>query len=117
MPVLANEDQGCADTLNVTDTTIVTTGIAHTKTLEKLTIYPNPVSNVLYISVDNDQVIKDNGAIKMVCLYTITGTIVQQIDANTNKLTLNITSIPNGMYMVKVFTADGIAQVTKLLKE
>lgn len=117
MPVLQSEDSGCLDSLQLPDTT--TTNHTNDTTLSTkevslangIDLYPNPATNTVIIKTGN------NDAIKMICLYTVTGSIVQQIETNTNKVILNITSLPNGMYLVKVFTADGKAQVTKLLKE
>ncbi|MBS1779629.1 MAG: T9SS type A sorting domain-containing protein [Bacteroidetes bacterium] len=111
MPILQSADQSCVDTFSFPSYYPFPLSIPKIENDKVLTVYPNPATDVVTIETGNQH------TIKKVTLYTLTGLVMQQIEANTSKLTLNIASIPNGMYLVKVFTNDGKAQVTKLLKE
>ncbi len=110
MPVLANEDQGCADTLNVTDTTTISTGIANTKALEKLTIYPNPVSSVIYISVDDNQLIRD------IAVFNVLGNKIEQVHINGSKASIDVSKWPTGLYLVRVQLSNDVF-LSKIQKE
>jgi len=110
MPVLANEDQGCADTLNVTDTTTITTGIAHAKALEKLTIYPNPVSSIIYISVDDNQLIRD------ITVFDILGNKIEQVHVDGSKASIDVSKWPGGLYLARVQLRNDVI-LSKIQKE
>ncbi|MBS1779627.1 MAG: T9SS type A sorting domain-containing protein [Bacteroidetes bacterium] len=110
MPVLPNEDQGCADTLNVTDTTIITTGIAHAKALEKLTIYPNPVSSIIYISVDDNQLIRD------IAVFDILGNKIEQVHVDGSKASIDVSKWPGGLYLARVQLSNDVI-LSKIQKE
>jgi len=58
-------------------------------------IYPNPVSDILYIKSDN---------IQQVEIYDLTGRLL--IKENTSSI--NVNNLKPGIYIVKVTTADGV---------
>jgi hypothetical protein len=68
---------------------------------ESLTAYPNPARNMISIPVGNLE-------ISSVVIYDVTGKIVstQDVSSTSNNLTLDVTSIPNGMYIVALNKAD-----------
>jgi hypothetical protein len=78
-----------------------------------LTIYPNPVNKVIYIS--------SNKTIRKIMLLSITGQVVaEQVPA---QLQPGIYSIPvtdrmrKGLYILQVLATDGTIQNSKLIKE
>jgi photosystem II stability/assembly factor-like uncharacterized protein len=76
------------------------------KTATKLTIYPNPASDVVNVSIDN-------APATSVAVYSLTGQKVLQ--GATGQL--NIASLSAGMYLIKAETADGKSASQKLIKK
>ncbi|MES2575629.1 MAG: T9SS type A sorting domain-containing protein [Bacteroidota bacterium] len=64
----------------------------------KLTLYPNPVMNTLYLSSSNQK-------IKTVAIYSFTGALVKTI-ANDSE-SIDVSNLSNGSYLVKVTTDQG----------
>lgn len=65
-----------------------------------LTIYPNPVSDVLYI--------KSANVIKSVAVYNVTGQLQKIMGVNTNTATISMESFNSGLYFIQVQTVDGV---------
>ena len=66
----------------------------------KLTLYPNPVANQIFISSENVQKVE---------IYNLLGTLVKTIEKNTQ--TIDVSNLPSGNYIVKITTDQGM--VTK----
>ena len=77
------------------------TGIDETKGLPSLSVYPNPVKDVLNIATDKP--------VHSIRIYNVYGTEVAQA-ADTKRI--NVSHLPAGVYMV---SADG--KVTRIIKE
>lgn len=84
-----------------------TTNVKST-TKELVGIYPNPASNVLYIQTANN--------VQNVAIYNALGQVVLTSAPNSNNVNLNITSLPMGIYTVKV-SINGNDTFTKIIKE
>ena len=69
----------------------------------KITIYPNPVTNKLYISANVD--------LNKIEIFTLTGQKIYQI--NRNVPCLDLSHLQSGNYLLKLFTREGI--VSKLI--
>jgi len=69
---------------------------------DKLTIYPNPVSDVVYITEN----------VKSLQLYNINGQLVAQTTAQQ----LNVSQLPAGIYFVKIIRTDGSIISKKIIK-
>jgi len=66
-----------------------------------LTLYPNPATNTITLEADND--------LKEIEVFDISGKSVLQKQAqSSNKITLNIEMLPNGIYLVKANTTQGV---------
>jgi len=65
-----------------------------------LTIYPNPVSDVLYI--------KSANVIKSVAVYNVTGQLQKIMGVNTNTATISMESFNSGLYFIQVQTVEGV---------
>ncbi|MGC8824718.1 MAG: T9SS type A sorting domain-containing protein [Bacteroidales bacterium] len=68
-------------------------------TIATLTIYPNPVSDILFI--------KSAKVIKSVAVYNVTGQLQMLRSINANMATLSMESFNNGLYFIQVQTVDG----------
>lgn len=75
-----------------------------------ISIYPNPVKDILTITI------KDNSTIKTIELYDIQGRLLQTQLVNDVHSELNVSSRANGMYFIKINTDKG-TKVEKLVKE
>ena len=62
-------------------------------------IYPNPASEMLNVSSAR--------SIDKVSVMSLTGQMVMEQTANANSISLNISQLRNGFYLVKVILTDG----------
>ncbi|WP_338732656.1 T9SS type A sorting domain-containing protein [Mangrovimonas cancribranchiae] len=69
-------------------------------------IYPNPVNNNLFVTIDN--------AKGSVAVYNITGKQVLRKDLQKGTNTLNMTQLSSGVYLVRIQTAD-VVETKKLI--
>ena len=74
---------------------------------QTLQVYPNPVRDRLTLHGDG---------LQHVSLFTITGARVFESAINLNKLEIDMTTMPQGLYFMRVQTKEGIA-IRKLIKE
>ena len=83
-------------------------GIEEPSTTDQtIKVYPNPVKDRLTLHGEG---------IQQVSLYTITGVCVFESAANQNTLEVDMSSLPQGMYIMRVLTKDGI-EARKVIKE
>ncbi|OXB05621.1 pectate lyase family protein [Flavobacterium pectinovorum] len=85
--------------------------IAQTPTAEtetaKVVLYPNPVTNVLYLS-NSDQ------TVEKIEIYNISGTLVNSSGKNTESI--DISKLIHGTYLAKIYTSNGTINQTILKK-
>jgi len=85
--------------------------VAQTSTEEvettKTVLYPNPVTDVLYLSHSNQQVEK-------IEIYNISGTLVTSSGKNVENI--DISKLVHGAYLAKIYTKNGIINQTILKK-
>ena len=75
-------------------------GISQFEAAFELSIYPNPVSNLLYIKTD--------AVITKVSLFNLLGQTIKEISGNiTYESQINVNGLPSGMYLLKVDTEVG----------
>ncbi|WP_346862804.1 phospholipase D-like domain-containing protein [uncultured Draconibacterium sp.] len=78
--------------------------------IENLKIYPNPTENRIYIS--------SKELIKTIALYSIQGTLIQQISPEFGeKNVLDLTSQKSGIYILKVEDSNNRANTYKIVKK
>ncbi|MEN8194340.1 MAG: T9SS type A sorting domain-containing protein, partial [Bacteroidota bacterium] len=82
-------------------------GIDEVSLNEEFTIYPNPVKSTLSIDYNSD--IK----IEIIQLYNVLGKLV--LEDNNNFQTINVESLQNGIYLVKITTDHG-SLMKKIIK-
>ena len=78
-------------------TAYATLGLLQNLETPKLTLYPNPVSNSLYLT--------SNQKIENVLIYNITGALVKSISNNPESI--DVSNLNSGSYLVKVTTNQG----------
>ncbi len=78
------------------------------------TIYPNPVTDLLQISVDNATGFNAN-----VQVLNAQGQILinKQWVSNSQLMQVDASSLPSGMYYIKIITADGTVSMQKFSKQ
>jgi len=66
---------------------------------EEPSVYPNPTSDILYI--------KSFRQMSHVEIFTMTGQIVLDIDADSDSVVCNVENFVQGVYFVRIYYADG----------
>jgi hypothetical protein len=76
-------------------------------------VYPNPASNVLNIVTDNT-----NGSAS-IQLLTVQGQLLlnKQSSGNGQVVQLNVSTLPSGMYLLKIVAVDGSVHMEKFAKQ
>lgn len=80
-----------------------------TTTLSGVRIYPNPTSGIFTVEVKN-------ALLKTIQVTDLTGRIIMTNTSNNEKINLNINTLSNGIYYVKIQTDDAI-EVIKVVKQ
>ena len=97
---------GCeSDTSNVIY--VVITGLNELSDNKNIYIYPNPVTDNIFIEAQQKATIE---------ILNIQGQLIKTIAANSNKTNVDISALPSGVYIIEVKTEKGIA-VKKFIKE
>jgi len=74
----------------------------------ELTLYPNPVNDVLYI--------ENASAVENVEIYDIVGNLVFNVKNNDALLLINVNSLKSGIYMIRAYTSEGIG-ISSFIKQ
>ena len=92
----------------------LTVGVTYDTTLDveeevanSYTIYPNPTNGNIVVS-GND--------IDMVEVYNLCGQMVLSVEAHSNGVNVNMSSLTSGVYMVRIVDNNGNATVNKVIK-
>jgi hypothetical protein len=86
------------------------TGISSVQSaLKGLKVYPNPAENTLSIELNNSNE-------KSIVISDISGRVVLSAKTTNDKINLNITSLSNGVYFVKV-QSNNATEVIKVIKQ
>ncbi len=88
-------------------TTAAASGIENIASLD-FNYYPNPASDVINVNAQ--------GNIQKIELYNINGQVVKSIEPNNEKATLDISTLPNGLYLMKVQN-DKSVKTVKIIKK
>ncbi len=63
------------------------------------TLYPNPVSDLLTVRAENDM--------SNICVYDLRGTIMQSLECNSREITVDMSAMSPGVYIIRIFTREG----------
>jgi hypothetical protein len=77
------------------------------KHVVELSIYPNPVQNELFVALESGQITKMD-------ILDLSGKSVKSIDGNL--VNVNISDLNNGIYILKVYTQNGVSN-TRFVKQ
>jgi hypothetical protein len=78
-------------------------------TTNNITIYPNPATTSLTITASNK--------ITQIIISNLIGQVVYSQSYAIEKAEVNISGLPEGMYIVKVTDSEGRVMVTKIIKQ
>ncbi|MEM6718962.1 MAG: T9SS type A sorting domain-containing protein [Bacteroidota bacterium] len=84
-----------------------TLSVSETNELALLSIYPNPVKDIIHITNKNADLIKAE-------IHNLNGQLV--LTQENNLTSMNVHSLPSGIYMLKVYS-ENAQKTIKLLKE
>ena len=79
-------------------------------TLTQVSIYPNPTSDILNISLKNAE------EIETADMYDMTGKKVKSLELVSGTNQVSITDLPKGMYIVRMQTSDAVMTEKVMLK-
>lgn len=88
---------------------IMTTGIENTTHTLQASIYPNPATNEVYITLSN-------AADYTITLSSVTGNVLQQQQATDHTGMLNIAQYPAGLYYITISGNNGNQWAGKIVK-
>jgi hypothetical protein len=101
---------GCSSTLTVSLQVSTCTGInSLSSSLKNVSVYPNPASSEINIELAN-------GLQKKVELTDYTGKLVLTTSSSNDAIKLNIQTLPNGIYQLKV-ESNGAQETFKIVKQ
>ena len=86
-----------------------TLGMNSNSALDELVIWPNPVNSLLHINESKTMV--------KVEVFNQLGTLVLNLETNSNNLELDLSLLSNGFYFVKSTTEDGNFKQRKIIKK
>lgn len=97
---------------NTTDNKVIiindsTLGLSEINTEKKLSIYPNPTSDFLYVNSDIE--------IKEVNISDLNGRIINNLDFEDNKIDLG--ALQTGIYLAKISDVNGNITTEKIIKK
>lgn len=64
-----------------------------------ISLYPNPVGDLLTLIAETE--------ISSICVYSMGGNILLVQEADSRETTVNMSSMPPGVYIIRIFTRDG----------
>jgi hypothetical protein len=82
-------------------------GVEEYYSANQLTLYPNPVTNILQIETQRNAIIE---------ILNIQGQLLTTLVANSGKANVDVSSLSKGVYIVKLTTKKGVA-VKRFIKE
>ena len=82
-------------------------GIAD-ETIDGLSVYPNPASDFVKINTEN-------ASLQNVAIFDITGKEVMNLNLSENNANINVSSLDNGIYLMKITDANNHHQAVKLV--
>lgn len=73
---------------------------------DQISIYPNPVTDILYINNMNDGIIE---------IFNLNGSLIRQFDQKAETVSVDMKSMPQGIYMIKIKSGNS-TEVKKIIK-
>jgi hypothetical protein len=76
--------------------------------MSKVSMYPNPAKDHVNISLDE--------TFDRVVIKDITGKIVKEVAANSEQLSVDVSALPKGIYIVSLIAENKVIGFSKLMK-
>jgi hypothetical protein len=76
--------------------------------MAKISMYPNPTSNMLTITSANKM--------DAISVYSVVGQEVMNVNVNADNTVLNVSGLQDGIYLVKVIS-EGKVSTSKFIKQ
>ncbi|MDI9340416.1 MAG: T9SS type A sorting domain-containing protein [Sediminibacterium sp.] len=103
---------GCSNSMTVTQNVSTCTGLSSlTSAGNSISVYPNPGNGVFYLQLSEDAKGSD------VTVVNALGEVVFNLTANSSESKLDLQTLTNGIYFVKVEKAGQSLAVKKIVKE
>ena len=77
--------------------------------LENISLYPNPVLEEFTVTSDSH--------LSKVDIYNAMGQLVESVSPTTTEVVVNVSALETGVYVVKVFSAEGNLSTHKIIKK
>ena len=79
----------------------------------KLSLYPNPTENILHLTLQH------TASPRLIRIYNLSGEILKQKITTENHVGIDVTDMVTGVYLAKIFTADGneVVALCKFVKK
>ena len=75
-------------------------------------IYPNPVNTIMYVELSNAETL--GGIVRC---FDMAGQLVSEDNfADDNRLSIDMSGVPQGAYLVKIISGDGVVVNRKIMK-
>ncbi|MEI8136145.1 MAG: T9SS type A sorting domain-containing protein, partial [Bacteroidota bacterium] len=107
---------GCVNTNNVTVNVSICTGISTSIQNGEFSLYPNPTNGVLLLKMNTLK-----AAQVSITIVDVSGKVVLKSDFNftekSNSTEINLEKFANGIYFLKLGTADNSMQTIRVVKE
>lgn len=75
------------------------------------TIYPNPTSDYVHLQLN------EKAEVTRYELLSMDGRLIEMNEVDGLEHTIDLTTLPSGMYFIKVYDIDGASQVEKIVKK
>ncbi|MCD7972203.1 MAG: T9SS type A sorting domain-containing protein, partial [Candidatus Azobacteroides sp.] len=103
-----NEEYSLSDIRYLSFQPLSANHISENKTGTSVLIFPNPVEKEVTVEAQE--------AITSILLYDINGKIIRQFSSLSSSVTLNLTDLPSGYYLIKIETAN-VCLIRKIIKK
>jgi hypothetical protein len=88
-----------------------TTGIYEIDGAQTVTLYPNPVEDLLHI-----RFVQDHGNLKQIEVISLSGQILQSEKTSAPFFTIDLTSMNRGLYFIRIMNEHGRTMTSKVVR-
>jgi hypothetical protein len=103
--VTETTEEGCSAMAGILNVTIEICGYSQEKISENMSIYPNPASTMVNISINGTQ----EAQVKKIMIANALGLVMEEIEIHGGfpVFRIDLTGYPSGVYFVKALTNNG----------
>lgn len=104
---IISSQSGCVDTSSCTEVTLATTSLEE-QTQAIMSVYPNPTSNILFITADKE--------ISNIQLVDMMGRVVMHKAVLSKEFSLDLSTLSSGYYTLRAVSMNGEIRSHKIVK-